>query len=490
MDTHALARVTPGPAAISGRDLVRPLFRRRRVVAGLFAALTLLAIAAAVAWPKRYVAEMKILVKRDRVEPLVTPERDAPGITRPEVNDSDIYSEVALLKSRDLLRDVAVASGLANPTGKGQASPAATARAVQNLARDLEVAPVRKAALIEVSYAARDPQLASRVLSNLARLYLEKHLAVHRAPGAQEFFRQQAERLRGQLQDAKTRLLAFGNEHHVVSAASERDATLSRLAEFQATLEQLHAQTADADRRLAALEEETRRTPDRLVTQQRRLDNGALVGDLSARILDLEVKRTEMLRKFTPAYPPVLQLEQQLAQARTALTAAQQSPIKDEATDRNPTYQWLRNEVARVQAERAALQARAAATMTTIRDYERRARSLDEQGTAQQDLLRDVKAAEDNYLLYQRKAEESRISDALDQRRIANVSLAEEPVVPLIPSGDRRLVLLAGLFLATVVSLGAAFLLEHLDPRFRTRRELEAVLELPVLAAIPASCRR
>jgi hypothetical protein len=33
-----------------------------------------------------------------------------------------------------------------------------------------------------------DPQLAARVLDNVATYYLEKHLAVHRLPGAFDFF--------------------------------------------------------------------------------------------------------------------------------------------------------------------------------------------------------------------------------------------------------------------------------------------------------------
>src|SRR2546427_4639833 len=44
--------------------------------------------------------------------------------------------------------------------------------------------------------------------------------------------------------------------------------------------------------------------------------------------------------------------------------------------------------------------------------------------------IRNVKAAEDNYLLYLRKQEEARISDALDRRQIVNVSIAQAATVP------------------------------------------------------------
>jgi uncharacterized protein involved in exopolysaccharide biosynthesis len=150
----------------------------------------------------------------------------------------------------------------------------------------------------------------------------------------------------------------------------------------------------------------------------------------------------------------------------------------------------LSGELVRVQAERQALDARARAISTTIREYGVRARVLDEQDANQQELVRAVKAAEDSYLLYRRKAEEARISDALDKRRIANVTIAENPGIPTSSSGHRALLLLAGLVCALCLALAVTFLLEYLNPRFRTRAEVERVLELPVLATLPASLTR
>ena len=45
-----------------------------------------------------------------------------------------------------------------------------------------------------------------------------------------------------------------------------------------------------------------------------------------------------------------------------------------------------------------------------------------------------MKTAEDNYLLYQKKQEEARISDALDRTRIANVVVAEAADGADVPS--------------------------------------------------------
>ena len=90
-----------------------------------------------------------------------------------------------------------------------------------------------------------------------------------------------------------------------------------------------------------------------------------------------------MLRKFTPTYPPVVELEEELAQARAALSGTEQSPLTEETTDQNPTHQWLRSELARVRTERVAAVARAAAIAASVRPIREKARQLDEKGAAQ-----------------------------------------------------------------------------------------------------------
>jgi len=50
--------------------------------------------------------------------------------------------------------------------------------------------------------------------------------------------------------------------------------------------------------------------------------------------------------------------------------------------------------------------------------------NLDQLSLSQQDLQREAKAAETNYLLYLAKREQERTSNALDVTRIANVAIA------------------------------------------------------------------
>jgi uncharacterized protein involved in exopolysaccharide biosynthesis len=478
------------------RDLVTPIFRHKR--AGILTAAVLFTVTAAATsfLPTLYEAEMKILVRRERVDPIVSADRNATSQGNSDVTENELNLEVELLKSRDLLEQVVLAAGLhlvgepPQTDGHTAADNMSLSRAVQRLEATLKVGPIRKTTLIKVTYRASDAALAARVLKELSRLYLEKHLAVHRPPGAFQFFSAQAERFKTELSEAEGELKQFGRRESVVVAETEKDSTLQKLADFEAALQETRGTIADSTRRIAELEAQTDATPPRQTTQIRTFENVELMRELKSRILNLEVKRGDMLRKFAPTYPPVVELEQELTQARAALERTEGAPLTDETTDQNPTHQWLRSELARVKTERVASAARAAALANSVRVYREKAHELDEKDAAQKDLKRAMKSAEDTYLLYARKQEEARISDALDRTRIANVTVAQQPTVPSMPSSTGKTLLLTiGALMALVLGTAVTYLLDYLSPYFRTPDEVESLLQIPVLASLPAGLR-
>src|SRR5579864_694322 len=186
-----------------------------------------------------YKAEMKVLVRRGRIDPAVTPTETAPPLVqREEITEEELNSEVELLQDQDILRKVVLDTGLANKVpwfsrlGGGDREEQ-IARAVNRLARKLNVQPVRKSHLITVSYASSDRALSAAVLKALADEYLERHVAIRRPSGQQTFFEQQVQQSRHALDDAEPQLVRFTREKKVVSAALERDLTLQKLSEAE-----------------------------------------------------------------------------------------------------------------------------------------------------------------------------------------------------------------------------------------------------------------
>ncbi len=480
------------------RDFMSIVFRRRRLIIGTFLAVFLGAILAVLIIPNKYEAHLKILVKQERKDPLVSTESKGEMIAVQGLTEEDVNSEVELLKSRDLLEKVVVTCGLQNgpesfvtrllnlgeTTDNGQVMK--IARAVQRLEKKLEVEPLKKTRIIEVRYQSDDPKMAAKVLETLSNGYLEKHLAVHRPSGVVDFFQRQTDQYRKGLSNAEFQLIGFGRDQGVVNTAMEKEITLRKLSDFDGLLQQTEADKAATDRRIQALGIQEAKTPDRLTTQVKTSDNPYLIQQMKTALLTLDLKRTELLTKFDPSYRLVQEVDIQIAQAREAIAEAEKNPMKEETTDRDATHEWVRTELAKARADKATLEARAVAMGRIVRNYQETARSLNQKDIVQTDLIREAKTAEDNYLLYVRKQEEARISDALDSKRIVNVAIAEAATVPALPSNLRwPLTLVLGFFLAGMLSFGLGLVADYMDPSFRTPDEVEQYLEVPVLATIP-----
>lgn len=359
------------------------------------------------------------------------------------------------------------------------------AKAVRHLGADLKIEPLRKTNVISVRYRSSDPELAAKVLKALAAGYTEKHLEVHRSSGEFKFFDQQTNQYRQGLRGAEQKLTEFTQQQGVVSAQMERDLTLQKLNEFDGQSRQAQAGVAETEQRIRAVQSQLTAMQPRITTQVRNSDNPQLMQQLKSTLLNLELKRTELLTKYDPSYRLVQEVEKQIADTRASIAAEESKPIREETTDQNPTYQWLRSELAKAETDLRGLKAKAGAADGIARQYRDAARRLQDSGLVQQDLLRAAKTEEDNYLLYVRKREEARISDALDQRGILNVAVAEQPTVPALPARSPFTAGFLALVLATAVSLTAAFASDFIDPSFRTPDEVVAYLGTPVLAALP-----
>ena len=483
------------------RDAVAVGFRHRWLMVMSFFGVFLGVVTFTWLTPPSYEAHVKILVKRERIDPVLGPTQNTTQLIPEAIGEQDLNSEVELLKSRDLMEKVVVETGLQKqrkasflrsvlklsrqPQGRSE-EELQIMRAAGSLEKDLTVEPLKKTKLLELTYRSSDPQQAAMVLQTLVRLYFEKHLAVHRLPGALGFFQTQTEQYRNGLTEAEAKLAEFGSRSGVVAGDLEKEISVRRLKDFEAGIQQTQAAIMETEQRIRILEQQAESRPARLTTQVKTADNPYVLQQMKTTLLNLELKRTELLSKFTPEYRPVQELEAQIAQAREALENAERTPTREETTDRDNTHEWLVGELARARAELSTLQARLAANSEIVKTYRGQVRRLNETGIQEQDLIRAAKTAEENYLLYSRKQEEARISDALDEQRIVNVSVAEEATVPGFPSSPRWTLNLAlGFVLACFVSLGLGFGLDCLDRSFRTPREVEVYLGLPVLAALP-----
>ena len=292
--------------SINMKDLIAIGFRHKRSMLFCFLAVFLGAVLVGILMPTTYQAHTKILIKRERVDPVISPGQAAPVMVKDEVTEEELNSEVEVLESDDVMRQVAIESGLNKRSSflgrmVGREDEAGKiAKAAQRLRGSLVVEPMKKTNLISISYSSADPQLASAVLKNLNDAYIKKHAEVNRPAGQFKFFDQEAERYKKELAEAENQLGQFAAEQGGVAPLLARDQTLARLTEFTATLAQTRADMAGTEQKIRTLEAQSGTMPSRITTQSRHSDDAQVLQQLKSMLMTLELKRTELLTKYQP----------------------------------------------------------------------------------------------------------------------------------------------------------------------------------------------
>lgn len=476
-------------ATFTLRDLLAVLFRHKRTAVICFIGIMLGTVLAVLMNP--YHASTKFVISHERLDPVVTSDPHVVEPAKPDVTEEEINSEIEILKSADVAKRVVIACGLDQHKGLseyifGPASPQKRLeKAIDQLEGSLKIEPVNKSHVITVSYTSGDPKLAAKVLQELANAYLQERKAVFTPPGQVEFFDQQAQQYKKDVGEAEDQIKKFSEQQDGVAPNVSRDITLSKLAEFQSSLQQTRADLATTEERINSLEKQSQTTPQRLTTSSWKQDDYQVLTNLKNTLMNLQLKRTEYLMKYQPDYPLVKEVDKEIAETQQSIAVEEARPIRQETTDRNPTYAWINEELAKAKAEYSGLQAKLVATQASVERYQVEARDQEQKGLVEQDLYRNLKNDEENYLLYLHKREQARMTEALDSTRILNVSVAEQPVVPTMPANSPLLILIIGGLVATTVSLGMVFAQEYLDPSFRSPAEVPTALNVPLLAAVP-----
>jgi len=477
-------------------------FRHRLLMRSAFLWSLLAALLVIYFFGLKWESDFEVLVRHDRVDPAITPDQ-SPRPQFPPDNDAttiDITNESEILQSIDLLQRVVDKcpmlvwgepkwyspylrkAGAMIPGYNESKYP----KAVTKLSSDLQINVIGNTGILQVTYSSGDPVQSACVTNQLASAYIQKHLAVNRMPKVFDFYARQTDVYHKQLLDAEAKLLDFARKENTVQATNQTNLAVEKTSQFEADLHSAQKNVEATQQRLNELQALKGALPPRLTTQVRSLDNGTLMSNLKSTLNTLELQRTALVAKYDPNYRLVTDIDTQIAQTKAAIDSQEKAPLNDNTTDQNPTFTWTEGELAKSQADLASYKAQVAADQSIVSGYQSQALALNAKGITQDDLAREVKAIESNYLLYLAKREQARIQDMLDERRILNVStMAEPPTFPVLTNYSPFLLLVLAFMFSSFVAAGTALVADYLDPSFRTPDEVKDFLEVPVFASIP-----
>ncbi len=473
---------------ISLRDLLLVIFTKLHVFLGIFAFIVAATLVFALLKEPVYEVSADVLVK-----PLLEKnlKLQAPVTTTMRANpvtQQDINSEVNLLKSPQLLLKVVKKLELdkeAEPkTFWGRFGKAIAARirqilvslglsvetspldqAVKYYQKKLEIKPVTLSNSIEVSLRGEDPQQLTRIVNTLLENYIDFHIDIYKAKGAQEFYAEQADRFLNGLRQAEKQLRLFKKQWDIIDLTAQNETNVKILQVLRENLALVQAQIKERQTK---------------VGEQAR--NLAQTGEIGAATKEFQ---TGILEELVRTMGPLLAEKERLAlhyQKSSAKYQAAEQQVKELLKN----YQKQTTEILRgSELDLNALQNYARVIQSDIAKIQNTSVSLSQRQVELDRLTREVKQLEKNYLLYLDKTEEARIEAQQDAARVSNVTVTNWAHSPSIPVFPRKILMgVLSVLIGSLVGLAGASVSYYMDHTLKIPEDLARRSQMPVLAGV------
>jgi polysaccharide chain length determinant protein (PEP-CTERM system associated) len=464
------------------------MFRRRWVLILVLALIgPPLAYALSVVLPPRYKSQTTVLVQAQSVSSeLIKP-----------VDTSDLSQRLASMQqqilSRSQLEPLIKKYNLFAKESKVNSMDALVLR----LQKDIDVSPILPMAEtrahdlpgFNVTVTLDNAHDAQNVCSDITSLFIERSIQSHigQAERTADFLAQQVTGAKAYLDDQDAKLAEFKSKHFQ-ELPDDEPTNLNLLSG-------LNTQLAAATQALEHAQQD-KSLNETLLAQQLSSWQAAQTGAVSPDTLDrqltaLQSKLSDLQSRYTDDHPDVIRAKADIAALQKKMNAESAGGAKSQSPHSNvepPQIQQLRALVKAKDMEIASRTREQDRIQGQIRMYEGRIQSSPGVEEQYKVLSRGYQTALDSYNdLLKRKTEAEQgvnLERKQEGEQLTVLDAANLPDKPSFP--NRPLFVLGGLGGGLGLGFGLAFLMEMKDTSFKTERDVEAVLQLPVLAMVPS----
>ena len=344
------------------------------------------------------------------------------------------------------------------------------------------VAP--NASVISIQCLAPRPELAQQIAQAWTDIVLVDYLRVTRTNRSYEFFVQQADLFRGQLEEAERRLCDAKVKAGLVSVSGQEGVLQQALAENRSRTAANQSALSSSRAKAAKLEQSLQTLPREAVMQ-------VVTGmphqgwDLMRDTLyKLQASEADFNSRYTAEHPRMQAMQQQRAEVQKIL-ASQAEDRSQSSRGPNPLYQTLEQDLRREQAAVAALTAESQSLRDRQARLEAEFTAFNQHAVQIRDLERHVAVVESKYRADTEKMEEARIQEALEQARISSVNVMQPATFVDRPISPRKLAtLLLGLATGILGGVAVAMTAEYVKQPSGPAPQVNETPGLPAFSSI------
>ncbi len=319
--------------------------------------------------------------------------------------------------------------------------------------------------LYNVSYSDTDPAMAQKVVQAFVEILMNDTLGENTAStaSAQNFLQQQVDDYNQRLNEAEQKLADF-KKANLGNLPAQGGADYStRLQAAEAKLQDLQSQYAAAAAGRPSVVQTASRTQD-----------------IDKQIAAYQQKLNDLLLKYTDEYPDVVSTQRMIAQLQARRETMRRNPGSAPVSSPAPAQA----KTSRADAFGArSLAAQVAAQQRDIADMKSNADKITDAQVTLQQLTRNYDVTKKQYDELVSRLNTAQLSqDATQSGNNLKFRVISPPIVPLLPDGPKRgLMLLATFVLALGIGGAFGFFLHKIKPVFLSLKSLREFGDYPVI---------
>jgi polysaccharide biosynthesis transport protein len=433
-------------------ELWRVLRARKLRFLLIFGTMVLLAVGVTLILPQTYLGVASVVIDTKGTDPVTG------GIAPGELLPSNLQTQLDI--------DPVMIQKFQDATeGQGSIRDWLAARLLGKLTAE----PAHQDNVVNITFAAPDPQFAADVANAFADAYMQTDFELNMDPAGRQasWFDQQLRQLKKDLEEAKERLSQYQQKKNIVAEDDRLDVESAKLVELTNQLVLAQAAMSDAQTRQRQMTQavkkgELEQLPDIL--------GNSLLQSMKADLARAEAHLAQVAKRYDRNHP-----DYQSAAAEVQTLKSKLAGELEVATGSiNQTAQIAVQRVSEVQQQ--------------VDQQKQHILQLKQEHDRASVLQRDVEIAQHAYDAASNRAGEVRLQSQLNQSTVAvlnTASPASKPARPIM-----ALNVAVGIFLGLMLATSMCCAAEVRDPRLRDIRGLSEVIGLAVLTEIPRAPSR
>src|SRR5262245_36665623 len=466
------------------RRILYVLFKHKQLICAIFILLILPTFLYLLFRPTEYLASAKVLLNPSREFLNLSPTGGQSSVSlapSPEI----INTEIQIIKSPELAERLAAEIPFPDDTNGKNRSEAQIRSDGGRIRGLIKATPIRAANLIQISVTSPlKPEWIASVVNRAAELYLEQQIKVRKTQGIEAFYDEQEKRLRASLLKAEETLKTFQEKEKIIDAPEEVKAELGALASFERGLKETDSLIRETEQRITVLDVQLKQQKA-TISSSRSITVNPVYEQNRTKLQQLELERYRLLQRYTADDRLVKDKEAEIDELKKKLATVNETSVGGESITLNEVHRRILNELLQARVQLRTLNEKKTILTRQVENYSSAAADKKRKGFEYDRLLSEVNIKKQNLDLYKKRAEEARISDAMDERKFSNAYILERASLPLGGANRSAFLLMAvSIVVAMGVAVTAAFGIEYLDKTLRNEADIEEQIGLPVLATI------